>query len=319
MIYLFQLLKEIILEGGNVFGNTSSIRKENVVPTLKKFTQELSRIYPKVKFNFSILGSAGKKEESGDLDLALSSDHFLNKKGEPLLSDWSIDSNEFERIYQTIRSKVRSSSEAQSRVRAMIEIISANLGKESSLIVTDPKSASKGTLFCSFPQYNDKGEKLANSIQIDINIGSLDWLNFSFHSSAYKDNVKGLHRNQLVSALFKVLGLTFDRTQGVKRKEDGKIIANDSKGVMNILNKGFGFQIDQSILDDYFKLIDHIKSNSSKEDYSKIIDIFLQNLDKQAPKTDIPLDLQKYWVENRERLGLKGTYIPDNSNLAKYK
>ncbi len=126
MIYLFQLLKEIILEGGNVFGNTSSIRKENVVPTLKKFVQELNRIYPKVKFDFSILGSAGKKEESGDLDLALSSDHFLNKKGEPLLSDWKIDSNEFKEVYQNIRNKVRSSSEAQSRVRAMIEIISTN-------------------------------------------------------------------------------------------------------------------------------------------------------------------------------------------------
>lgn len=319
MIFLLQILKEIITEGGNVFGNTSSIRKENVAPTIQNFSKELNRIYPKIKFNFSTLGSAGKKDESGDLDLALSLDHFLNKKGEPLLSDWEIDPNEFEKTYQNIRNKVRSSSEAQSRVRAMIEIISKNLSKESSLITTDPKSASKGTLFCSFPQFNQKGEKLPNIIQIDINIGNLDWLNFSFHSAAYKDNVKGLHRNQLISALFKILGLSFDRTQGVKQKEDGKIIANDSKGVINLINKGFNYNINQNILDDYFKLIDYIKSNSSKEEYFKILDIFLQNLDRQAPKTDIPLDLQQYWIENRKRLNLKGTYIPDNSNLAKYK
>ena len=37
MVYLIQLLKEIITEGGNVFDSTSNIRKEYIQPTLTKF------------------------------------------------------------------------------------------------------------------------------------------------------------------------------------------------------------------------------------------------------------------------------------------
>lgn len=28
------------------------------------------------------------------------------------------------------------------------------------------------------------------SVQIDINVGNLDWLNFSYYSNTYKDNVR---------------------------------------------------------------------------------------------------------------------------------
>jgi hypothetical protein len=48
MIFLSKLLKSIILEGGNVFGTTSSIKKEYIQPTLKNFTTELNKIYPKL-------------------------------------------------------------------------------------------------------------------------------------------------------------------------------------------------------------------------------------------------------------------------------
>jgi len=55
MVSLIQLLNEIINEGGNVFGTTSSIKKEYIQPTLSKFTAELKKIYPKVDFKFSTL------------------------------------------------------------------------------------------------------------------------------------------------------------------------------------------------------------------------------------------------------------------------
>jgi hypothetical protein len=38
-----------------------------------------------------------------------------------------------------------------------------------------------------------------------------------------------------------------------------------------------------------------------------------------STRADIPLNLQKYWIENQDRLGLKGKFLPDNSNLTKYK
>ena len=157
MISLIELLKSITLEGGNVFGTTSRIKKEYVQPTLKKFTAELSKIYPKVKFNFNTLGSAGKSEDSGDIDLGMSSDQFIDENGNPLLSNWNIDKAEFNGLYEKIRKNAKSAKEAQSKLRAMLELISIDLEKRSDYIDTNLKSASNGSIFCNFPQYNEKG------------------------------------------------------------------------------------------------------------------------------------------------------------------
>ena len=57
--------------GGNIFkDHASPILRENIRPTLKKYIQNLQRIFPKkahVFNNFYPVGSVGKKEISGDL------------------------------------------------------------------------------------------------------------------------------------------------------------------------------------------------------------------------------------------------------------
>ena len=40
---------------------------------------------------------------------------------------------------------------------------------------------------------------------------------------------------------------------------------------------------------------------------------YLKILD--STRTDIPENLQQYWIDNQERLGLKGKFLPDVSNL----
>jgi hypothetical protein len=51
MISLVQLLQEIcIFEGGNVFGATSSIKKENIQPTLEKIYNRIKTNLPKSRF-----------------------------------------------------------------------------------------------------------------------------------------------------------------------------------------------------------------------------------------------------------------------------
>ena len=160
MISLIELLKSITLEGGNVFGTTSSIKKEYIQPTLKNFTTELNKVYPKVKFKFNTLGSVGKKDESGDIDLGMSIDQFMDKDGNPLLSNWNIDKAEFNALYEKIRKRSRSASETQSKLRAMLELIAINLEEKSDYIDTDLKAAGNGSIFCNFPQYNEKGEML---------------------------------------------------------------------------------------------------------------------------------------------------------------
>jgi hypothetical protein len=318
MISLIELLKSITLEGGNVFGTTSSIKKEYIQPTLKNFTAELNKVYPKVKFNFNTLGSVGKKDESGDIDLGMSIDQFMDKDGNPLLSNWNIDKAEFDALYEKIRKRSRSASETQSKLRAMLELIASNLEEKSEYIDTDLKAAGNGSIFCNFPQYNEKGEMLNDkSVQIDINVGNLDWLNFSYYSNTYKDNVKGLHRTQLMVAMFQALNKTFSHGTGVKDKETGDIVATNPQEALDVLNQGFKLNLSQDVLNDYFELMDVLKKKLPKEKLNQILDTYLRILD--STRADIPLDLQEYWIANQSRLGLKGKFLPDDSNLNKYK
>jgi len=318
MISLIELLKSITLEGGNVFGTTSSIKKEYIQPTLKNFTTELNKVYPKVKFKFNTLGSVGKKDESGDIDLGMSIDQFMDKDGNPLLSNWNIDKAEFDALYEKIRKRSRSASETQSKLRAMLELIAINLEEKSDYIDTDLKAAGNGSIFCNFPQYNEKGEMLNDkSVQIDINVGNLDWLNFSYYSNTYKDNVKGLHRTQLMVAMFQALNKTFSHGTGVKDKETGDIVATNPQEALAVLNQGFKLDLSQDVLNDYFELMNVLTKKLPKEKLNQVLDIYLRILD--STRADIPLDLQEYWIANQSRLGLKGKFLPDGSNLIKYK
>ena len=319
MISLVQLLQEIcIFEGGNVFGTTSPIKKENIQPTLEKFTIELKQIYPKIDFKFNTLGSVGKKDESGDIDLGMSVDQFMTKDGTPLLDNWNIDKAEFDALYEKIRKRTRSATETQSKLRAMLELIAIGIEKNSQFINTDIKAAGGGSIFCMFPQFDKENKELPEkSVQIDINVGNLDWLTFSYYSNTYKDNVKGLHRTQLMLAMFQALNMMFKHSTGVTSKTTGETLATNSQEAINVLNKGFNLSLSQDILNDYFELMNALKKNLPKEKLNQILDIYLKILD--STRADIPFDIQDYWIANQERLGLKGKFLPDNSNLTKYK
>jgi hypothetical protein len=47
------------------------------------------------------------------------------------------------------------------------------------------------------------------------------------------------------------------------------------------------------------------------------MDSYLKILD--STRADIPDNLQQYWIDNQSRLVLKGKFLPDTSNLVKYK
>ena len=46
MIKLISIVKQILMEGGNVFGTTTSIEKANIEPTVNMFVGQLSKIFP---------------------------------------------------------------------------------------------------------------------------------------------------------------------------------------------------------------------------------------------------------------------------------
>jgi hypothetical protein len=312
-----------IQEGGNVFKNsnpTDSIRKEDIEPTLKFFAENLSSIFPKKTstfIKFETLGSVGKKELSGDIDLAYDIKNLFTSDGKPDLEGWGLSSRDYDSLFLQIKKRAKTASDDKISLRAMIELIGDKINeKPESKIETDTKGSGSGTLFCSLPQINSEGRELPKNVQIDINIGNLDWLKFSYYSNVYKGNVKGLHRTQLIVALFNSLGYTFLHGVGIKNKNTGKIVADNPSAAIELLNAKLHVNtLDRNVLEDYFLLNAYLKKNLNTQKYHQILNTYLKILD--STRADIPEDLQAYWKENQTRLGLTGKFLPSDSNLAK--
>ena len=300
--------------GGNVFDITGSISKENIEPTLSKFYQELSSIFPNAKKYFKgirTLGSVGKKDVSGDIDLAISGDAFKN------LKEWGIEQEQVQTLFDKFKKRSKNASDNQLMKRAAIVSIADKISEADKDIAVDVKGSAGGALFMAFPQFESSGKQLSNYVQIDLNVGDIDWLSFAYYSATYQGNVKGLHRTQLMLSMFANKGYVFSHNYGVKNKETQEIEAKNPKEAIELLNKLYGFKINENILEDYFKLQKFLGENLSKEDLNPIYDIYLKILD--STRADIPEDLQDYWIKNQERLSLGGKFLPDNSKIVKYK
>ena len=319
MIKLFDILKQLIVEGGNVFDITSSINKENIESTVEKFVDELSRIFPAKAASFKSfekLGSAGKKDVSGDIDLSYDVKNIF-PDGKPDFQGWGVDEGKYNEKVALFTKRSKTASVDKIQLRAMIELIGEKLDENSSEIEVDTKSSGNGSIFCSAPQYGPDGKPLGINVQTDINIGNPEWLRFSYYSNTYAGNVKGLHRTQLMLSLFANKGKSFSHATGVVDRETGEKEASNPQEALVLLNKLYGFDISQDTLNDYFKLEDYLKNNVSPEEYNAIMDRYLKILD--STRADIPDNLQQYWIDNQSRLVLKGKFLPDTSNLVKYK
>ena len=308
------------MEGGNVFGTTTSIEKANIEPTIEKFVGQLSKIFPAKAstFNsFEKLGSAGKKDISGDIDLSYDIKNLFPDGKTPDFKGWGIDEQKYNELVAQFAKRARNASPEKIQLRAMIVLIGEKINNALPDVEVDDKASGSGSIFCAIPQYDPSGKKLDKAVQTDINIGNPGWLRFSYYSHSYSGNVKGLHRTQLMLALFSNKGKTFGHSTGVVDKETGEREASTPQEAIALLNKLYGFSLTQDILDDYFKLEDFMKKNISTEEYNSIMDRYLKILD--STRADIPDNLQQYWIDNQDRLGLKGKFLPDTSNLTQYK
>jgi hypothetical protein len=320
MIKLISIVKQILMEGGNVFGTTTSIEKANIEPTIEKFVGQLSKIFPAKAstFNsFEKLGSAGKKDISGDIDLSYDIKNLFPDGKTPDFKGWGIDEQKYNELVAQFAKRARNASPEKIQLRAMIVLIGEKINNALPDVEVDDKASGSGSIFCAIPQYDPSGKKLDKAVQTDINIGNPGWLRFSYYSHSYSGNVKGLHRTQLMLALFSNKGKTFGHSTGVVDKETGEREASTPQEAIALLNKLYGFSLTQDILDDYFKLEDFMKKNISTEEYNSIMDRYLKILD--STRADIPDNLQQYWIDNQDRLGLKGKFLPDTSNLTQYK
>ena len=300
--------------GGNVFGNTAPIKKEDIKPTLTEFLRQFKQIFPKAEPHFSTLktlGSVGKKDTSGDIDLAMAGSSFDD------VDDWGLDREYIMKLFEGFKKRARTSTDDQLMKRAVVVAIAEKINDADKEIMADMKGSGAGTLFLLFPQYTPTGETTGDNVQIDINIGDVDWLEFAYYSATYQGNVKGLHRTQLLVSLFSHKGYTFSHNYGVKNKQTQEIEANTPDQAIELLNSLYETNLDRDTLSDYFKLMDALKSELSEQDLHAVYDTYLKILD--STRADIPEDLQQYWIDNQDRLTLKGKFLPDDSKLIPYK
>lgn len=299
-----------VMEGGNVWDNSAPIKKEYIKPTLEKFKAEFTRIFPVASKYFEgviTLSSVGKKDISGDIDLAISENAFKDTE------DWGLDAAHLTELFAKYKKRARTATDEQLMKRAVIISIAEIVNEKSKMILTDIKSSGSGTLFCQFPQFDESGKETNLSVQIDVNVGDIDWLRFAYYSDSYNGNVKGLHRTQLMLSLFSYKDHTFSHNYGVKNKQSQEIVANNPEQAVELLNKMYGFKITEKILENYFELQKFLQSNLKEEDLHAIWNTYLKILD--STRCDVPEDLQAYWVEHQDDLGLTGKFLPNNSNL----
>ncbi len=300
--------------GGFVFkeSNVQSIKRENIKPTLDKFIESFLDIFPNAHNWFeplTTLGSVGKKDISGDIDLGID-----EKCLEDIKSNLSID--EISGLFEKFKKRARTATDHQLMKRAIIVSVANKIKNNSSLINTNEKGSASGALYCEFPQYDINGNSLGYNVQIDLNFGNIDWLKFTYFSDSYKGNVKGLHRTQLMLHMFAYKGYVFSHNYGVKNRETQEIIASTPIEAITLLNKLYNINITENILYNYHTLQEYLHNNLNENDLYGIYDIYLKTLD--STRCDIPEDLQEYWISNQSRLGLKGKFLPDTSKLIKY-
>lgn len=301
-----------INEGGHVFGEGSDpIAKEDIQPTLDAWLKEIKRLFPKVAKwwdNPVTLGSVGKKDFSGDIDIAID-DAALK-----LPEDWGLDPVKMSEDYGIMLRRARTASPQDVMRRAFIKAIGDYINANSKVITTDSKSSGNGVLFSLFDQVGADGKPNGKTVQIDTNFGNIDWLKFAYYSDSYAGNVKGLHRTQLMLHMFTAKGFMFKHNKGVQDKETLEWVAKNPKEAIDKLNELYHFNIDEKTLQNYHKLQEYLRANLDKVTLNHIYDIYLKTLD--STRCDIPEDLQPYWVENKDRLGLTGKFLPKDSQLA---
>ena len=300
--------------GGNVFDSTAPIKKEHIKPTLKEFLRQFKNIFPKAEPFFremKTLGSVGKKDYSGDIDLALAGSSFDD------INDWGLDEKHVQALFQGFKKRARTSTDDQLMKRAVIVAVAQKILEADTEIIADVKGSGAGALFLLFPQYDETNQVVGQNVQIDINVGDVDWLSFAYHSATYAGNVKGLHRTQLMVSLFSHKGFIFSHNYGVKNRDTQEIVANNPQQAVDLLNSLYGLKLTRDTVGDYFELMETLEAGLTKQDFYGVYDTYLRILDKT--RCDIPEDLQEYWIQNQDRLALTGKFLPDNSNLIQYK
>jgi hypothetical protein len=277
--------------GGNIFKDYASpIAKDRIRPTYVEYVRHLGVIFPlkaDVFKNFVFVGSSGKKDVSGDLDLAIDMSHFFI--GEPFnkaeMSDWRINYDFWEQEYLGFKKRARTATDTMLRWKAFLKCIGNVISKD--CLVNVSSKVTNGNLFTMFPQFDRYGQT-NDFVQIDWMVGNVDWLSFAYHS-AENAPLKGLHRTQFMVAMASAKGYTFLHTKGIKNKLNNDFVAKTPEQALSLFSSLYG-DITMRDTVTFRGLHSYFKANSTEEDYKAVIESYLRIL--RISRATIPKDLE---------------------------
>lgn len=311
--------------GGNVFnGQAASIKREHIDPTLTSYFNELELLFPQKaeifsKKIFEPLGSVGKKSVSGDIDLGVDLTFLVSKQiTDSDIRLWNLEPNDVNNEFLVLKKRARTATDSQIKTKAFLKTLVRYINKNSTHLYCDEKKVTDGNIFGLFTQKDEQGKDLDINVQIDWMVGNIDWLRFSYYSTAYPadSNVKGLHRTQLMLSAFQVANMSFNHISGVKDKITGEIVATDPKQALGVLSNALGFEVTKEDAENYYYLHNLLKANMTADQYDHLTNVYFKILD--STRADIPDDLQSLWIQKQSKLALTGKFLPEISKLIQY-
>ncbi len=328
--------RRFLTEGGNVFKgeNVDSIPLAFIQPTLEQYYEELSRLFPQhaSKFaDFAPLGSVGKKAKSGDIDLAVDVEELFpqGKVTDEDLQSWNLNPIDWKATYEKMVKRARTAKPSEVELRAFLYEIARYIGENSQIIKTDLKKVRPGQMFSLFPQISDTGEQKDVGVQIDWMMGNRNWLKFSYFSPDPTESqplLKGLHRTQLLLAMFLAKDHSFKHVGGVFDRKTGEKVAHSPSEAMRLLGKLYGSNVSPETFNTFEGALGWLMTNTPEQDKNRAIDAYLTILDRTKGNKEtlpsgeenrcgyIPQELEDYWVQNWQRLGLKGNILCKTAN-----
>ena len=272
--------------GGNIFKDkATSITKDRVAPTIEAYKNALGNIFPMKAHSLSFfepVGSAGKKDTSGDLDLAIDWTHIIRSFTGTELEKWGIEYEEWNDLYTKIHKRARTATYHMSKMRALLTLISAKLAEN----IDVGGQVTAGNIFTCFPQYDENGPT-DDYVQIDWMVGDIDWLRWSYYSHG-EEGLKGLHRTQFLVALFSEIGYTFSHFSGIKEKKTSEWTITSPEDALQLLSEHYG-DIRHSQTQTFAKLHSWLLRTDT-DSYFKVVNRYKEILRTQ--KQNIPNALQ---------------------------
>lgn len=211
-----KLQESLLLEGGNVFKNkegslTQRIKGSDIPKTINQI-EDITGIdftLDKSDDNFPIkwLGTTGRKEDSGDLDLFVDSNEISKEELITRLKDWCIQNGIDENNVVNTKKK------------------------------TDGYIMSSGdNVHFRFPI---KGEEKNGFVQVDFMFGDdLTWQAFSLAGGKKGSNFKGVHRNILLASMARGRGYKYSYKFGLVDPTSDTTLVYDNPNTNKVIGHG---------------------------------------------------------------------------------